>query len=85
MYTERCAVYSSKQLSGLQAGEYSCMCANMHTLPVYALKFELLKFQQLLKHRGDKFNICGLDHYASEPFIYVNVYTEKFQCHYSVA
>jgi len=33
MYTEQCAVYSSKQHSskqhsGLQAGEYSCMCAN---------------------------------------------------------
>jgi len=50
---------------------------NMYTLPVYALNFEILKFQQLLNHilrvfsclRG-KFNICGLDHFASEPFNY---------------
>jgi len=57
MHNEQCAVYSSKQLSGkqlsgLQAGEYSCMRANMHILPVYALKFELLKFSAALETQG---------------------------------
>jgi len=55
----------------------------MHTLPVYALKFELLKFSAAPETQGDKFNICRLDHYASEPFNYENVYNEKFEFHNS--
>jgi len=51
---------------------------NVHTLPVCALNFEILKFSAapethfksilMLGGRG-KFNICGLDHFDSEPFI----------------
>jgi len=49
----------------------------MHILPVYALNFEILKFsagpethfKSILIFGGGKFNICGLDHFASELFI----------------
>ena len=50
---------------------------DMHTLRVYALNFEILKisaaseihFKSILMFKlGGKFNICGLDHFASEPF-----------------
>ena len=51
----------------------------MHTLPVYALNFEILKFlaapethfKSILMFgggAGGDFNVCGLDHFPSEPF-----------------
>jgi len=50
----------------------------MHTLLVSALNFEILKFpaapetrfKSILMFYGGKFNICGLDHFASEPLNY---------------
>ena len=53
---------------------------NMHTLPVYALNFEIRKFSAapethfksifMFSGGGGKVNICGLDYFASEPFNY---------------
>ena len=39
----------------------------MHTLPVYALNFEILEFSAASETHFKR-DICGLDHYASEPF-----------------
>ena len=39
----------------------------MHTLPVYGLNFEILEFSAASETHFKR-DICGLDHYASEPF-----------------